>query len=68
MQEENSHEWLSNEYKYILEHEDEIKENFKTRPRALEYLSGIVTDLYVDWYKFTGQNVSDNMLRTRMSS
>lgn len=31
-----------------------VKQEFKGRPRALEYLSGIITDLYVDWHKFQG--------------
>ena len=33
------------------------KQEFKGRPRALEYMSGIITDLYVDWHKFKGTEI-----------
>lgn len=34
------------------------EQEFKGRPRALEYLSGIITDLFVDWHKFKGDEKS----------
>jgi hypothetical protein len=30
------------------------RHDFKKREKALEVLSGIVTDLYVDWYRLNG--------------
>ncbi|KAG5178282.1 hypothetical protein JKP88DRAFT_330058 [Tribonema minus] len=30
---------------------------FKARPRALEYVGGIITDLFVDWHKLQGHDV-----------
>ena len=30
------------------------RKDFKTRDRSLEYLSGIVTDLFVDWNRLQG--------------
>ena len=30
------------------------RQDFKKREKALEVLSGIVTDLYVDWYRLNG--------------
>jgi Bardet-Biedl syndrome 7 protein len=50
--------WLSPEYAEILENADRIREAFKARPHALEYLSGIITDLYVDYHKLQGLDVS----------
>lgn len=57
MQEEGSHAWMSDEYKYIIENADRIKTDFKAQPRALQYLSGILTDLLVDVSKFRGVDV-----------
>eukprot|EP00903_Cladosiphon_okamuranus_P008387 g8063.t1 len=48
--------WMFDEYRYILDNADQIKKEFKRRPRALEYISGIITDLYVDWHKFKGDD------------
>lgn len=46
--------WLSAEYKDILASQETIKQEFKDRTRALEYLTGIVTDLFVDWHRLRG--------------
>ncbi|CAM9658675.1 unnamed protein product, partial [Pylaiella littoralis] len=48
--------WMFDEYRYILDNAERIKKEFKGRPRALEYMSGIITDLYVDWHKFKGDD------------
>eukprot|EP00752_Nemacystus_decipiens_P012116 g10741.t1 len=48
--------WMFDEYRYILDNADQIEKEFKGRPRALEYISGIITDLYVDWHKFQGDD------------
>jgi len=49
--------WLSPEYAAILKSQDLIKQEFKDRARALEYLTGIVTDLFVDWHRLRGVEV-----------
>ena len=30
------------------------RKEFKNRARALEYLTGIITDLFVDWHRLRG--------------
>jgi hypothetical protein len=30
------------------------RQEFKNRAKSLEYLSGIITDLYVDWHRLHG--------------
>merc|ERR1712028_111348 len=54
---EDTTEWMTDDYKDLIEHADALKKEFENQPRALEYLSGIVTDLYVDKHKFKGHNV-----------
>ncbi|CBN79191.1 Bardet-Biedl syndrome protein 7 [Ectocarpus siliculosus] len=48
--------WMFEEYRYTLDNAERIQKEFKGRPRALEYISGIITDLYVDWHKFKGDD------------
>ncbi|OQR97631.1 hypothetical protein ACHHYP_10175 [Achlya hypogyna] len=48
--------WMSPEYQSILNDADKIQDEFKARPRALNYLAGVLTDLYVDICKFRGVN------------
>jgi Bardet-Biedl syndrome 7 protein len=48
--------WMSPEYQYVLDNADQIRAQFKERPRALEFIAGIVTDLFVDFHKFRGHN------------
>lgn len=57
MQEGNLN-FLSDEYKQILNQSESIKKEFSQRPKALETLYGIVTDLYVDVQKCLGRDVS----------
>jgi Bardet-Biedl syndrome 7 protein len=47
MQEEDLN-FLSEEYKEILGKAEEIKEKFKMQPRKLNFLWGIIADLYND--------------------
>eukprot|EP01035_Chromulina_nebulosa_P027911 gene27911-36771_t len=54
MQEAGDTPWLSAEYADVLTHQETIRQEFKNRDKSLEYLSGIVTDLYVDWNKLQG--------------
>lgn len=55
MQEANL-DFLSPEYRSILERADTIQAEFKLHPKNLEYLNGIVTNLYVDKAKFKGSD------------
>ena len=41
-----------------VENEGRIKRELKEQPGRLQFLAGIVTDLYLDKYKFKGQNVA----------
>ena len=56
-QQEDDTRWMSSHYAEIVANADRIRAEFKERPRALQYLSGIVTDLFVDRYKFKGADV-----------
>lgn len=55
MQEPDSEAWLSASYSSVLKNADSIRAEHKDQPRALQYLSGIVTDLFVDFCKFKGR-------------
>ncbi|CAD5123923.1 DgyrCDS12231 [Dimorphilus gyrociliatus] len=48
--------FLSDDYKGILENADELKEKYQRQPCYLQRLYGIITDLFIDKYKFKGQN------------
>ena len=56
MQEADS-SYMSPEYLQVLEDAAEIQKQHKQSPRALEALSGIITDLYVDMHKFRGRDM-----------
>lgn len=43
--------WLSDEYIAIARNQEQIRRDFKAREKSLTYLSGIITDLYVDYTK-----------------
>jgi hypothetical protein len=51
---ESTKEWLQPEYLDIIDNQETIRKEFKSKARNLEYLSGIITDLYVDWNKLIG--------------
>lgn len=55
-QQEPDPAWLTAEYRDILANQEKIRREFKNRDRSLEYLTGIVTDLYVDWNRIQGQD------------
>lgn len=74
--EDDTGNFLSPEYQYILEHSTELQQQFKRQPAQLErlygmkakydkelivvlqfFLSGMITDLFIDQHKFKGQNV-----------
>ena len=45
---------MSDEYKAILMDADNIKVMFSLQPRKLDYIWGIIADLYVDTAKIKG--------------
>jgi Bardet-Biedl syndrome 7 protein len=63
MNESDYESWISPEYRNILENATKITAEFKTSPKALNYLAGILTDLYVDYCKFRGRNAKQNLPR-----
>jgi hypothetical protein len=48
--------WLSPEYASIFVEQDAIRRDFKGRARSLEYLTGLISDLYIDWHKIHGRD------------
>lgn len=55
--------WMAPEYQHILENAEKILAEFKLSPKALNYLAGILTDLYVDLCKFRGTSAKQNLPR-----
>lgn len=55
--------WMAPEYQHILAHSEDILAEFKGSSRALNYLAGVLTDLYVDLCKFRGTNAKQNLPR-----
>jgi Bardet-Biedl syndrome 7 protein len=58
---ENSTTFLTPEYQEILTNADKYKEEYKRSPSHLERLYGMITDLYIDKFKFMGQNVKNKV-------
>lgn len=58
---ESDKDFLTDEYKEILENADVLQEEFKKQPCHLERLYGMVTDLFIDRHKFKGQNVKNKV-------
>jgi len=59
--------FLAPEYQDILKNADELREQHKKQPARLERLYGMITDLYIDKFKFKGVNVKarvPQLLRT----
>ena len=50
-------DWMSDEYKEILNNADQIRAEHKMRPMVQNYLCGIITDLFVDRHKLRGMDV-----------
>ncbi|KAG9415223.1 Bardet-Biedl syndrome 7 protein [Aphanomyces cochlioides] len=55
--------WMSPEYQRILNDADRILRDFQASPRAMGYLIGVLTDLYVDLAKFRGVNPKPHLPR-----
>lgn len=51
-------DFLAPEYLDILDNEEKIKRELKEQPGRLQFLHGVVIDLYVDHAKFNGKNVT----------
>ena len=62
---ENDTQWMNKEYKDILKDQEAILAQMKERPKTLEYLAGIVTDLYMDWNKMRGKDVKHKMVELK---
>lgn len=45
----SSMEWLSPEYDNVMKNQVSIQQEFKSRGKSLEFLSGIIRDLFIDW-------------------
>lgn len=45
----------------ILENEEQLIRELKEQPGRLQFLYGIITDLFVDNFKFKGQNVTQHV-------
>eukprot|EP00050_Salpingoeca_kvevrii_P000694 m.154063 g.154063 ORF g.154063 m.154063 type:complete len:700 (-) comp10185_c0_seq1:1038-3137(-) len=58
---EGSREALGPQFSDILEHADELQVEFDQSPCHLERLYGIVTDLFIDKFKFKGANVKNRV-------
>eukprot|EP00002_Diphylleia_rotans_P015635 TRINITY_DN3026_c0_g1_i5.p1 TRINITY_DN3026_c0_g1~~TRINITY_DN3026_c0_g1_i5.p1 ORF type:complete len:286 (-),score=60.03 TRINITY_DN3026_c0_g1_i5:289-1146(-) len=56
LQEENV-SFLAPEFQQILESPEKLQQDYEVQPRRLEFLYGIIIDLYVDKFKFKGQDV-----------
>jgi len=46
--------WLSPELRAVLKDGERLAAEVRDRPRALQYLSGVLTDLFVDWHRCNG--------------
>ena len=53
--------WLSIEYNEIIKDQENIRKEFAQRSKTLERLTGIITDLYVDWHKLHGVDARSNI-------
>ncbi|XP_043917464.1 Bardet-Biedl syndrome 7 protein [Protopterus annectens] len=54
---EGNTDFLIPEYRSILEKSDHLLEEYKKQPAHLERLYGMITDLFIDKFKFKGTNV-----------
>ncbi|MCJ8733779.1 hypothetical protein PDJAM_G00227570 [Pangasius djambal] len=54
---EGNADFLIPEYRNILDESARLLENYKKQPAHLERLYGMITDLFIDKFKFKGQNV-----------
>jgi hypothetical protein len=55
--------WLTPHYAEIYRSNKQIKFDLKHRQKKLEYISGIITDLHVDWHKLKGVDARQGLPR-----
>jgi len=53
--------WLSPEYKLVLSNAEQIRLEHKEAPQMMAYLSGIISDLFVDRHKLRGIDVKHRL-------
>ncbi|XP_029844333.2 Bardet-Biedl syndrome 7 protein homolog [Ixodes scapularis] len=58
---EGNVDFLADEYRDILENSEALEAEFKRQPCHLERLYGMITDLFIDVYKFRGNNVKSKV-------
>ncbi|XP_015717394.1 Bardet-Biedl syndrome 7 protein [Coturnix japonica] len=58
---EGNADFLVPEYRSILEEADQLLEEYKKQPAHLERLYGMITDLFIDKFKFRGTNVKSKV-------
>ncbi|OXB84790.1 UNVERIFIED_CONTAM: hypothetical protein H355_015912 [Colinus virginianus] len=58
---EGNVDFLVPEYRKILEEADQLLEEYKKQPAHLERLYGMITDLFIDKFKFRGTNVKSKV-------
>ncbi|XP_048189524.1 Bardet-Biedl syndrome 7 protein isoform X2 [Perognathus longimembris pacificus] len=58
---EGNTNFLIPEYRCILEEADHLQEEYKKQPAHLERLYGMITDLFIDKFKFKGTNVKSKV-------
>uniref|UniRef100_A0A8C9LCR3 Bardet-Biedl syndrome 7 n=1 Tax=Pavo cristatus TaxID=9049 RepID=A0A8C9LCR3_PAVCR len=58
---EGNVDFLVPEYRSILEEADQLLEEYKKQPAHLERLYGMITDLFIDKFKFRGTNVKSKV-------
>ena len=58
---EESTDFLCPAYKSILERADSICAEYKAHPKNLEYIYGVVSNLYIDKFKFRGKDVREEI-------
>lgn len=55
---DNDASFLAPEYRDILQQQELIRRELREQPGRLQFLHGVVTDLYVDQNKFKGNSVA----------
>ncbi|XP_030047637.1 BBSome complex member BBS7 [Microcaecilia unicolor] len=58
---EGNMDFLIPEYRGILEESDQLLQEYKKQPAHLERLYGMITDLFIDKFKFKGTNVKSKV-------
>ncbi|KAJ3587558.1 hypothetical protein NHX12_011155 [Muraenolepis orangiensis] len=58
---EGTADFLIPEYRSILDQSQHLLDEYKKQPAHLERLYGMITDLYIDKFKFKGQNVKSKV-------